>query len=93
MNSTTRQAFVATIPVMTGYLALGFGFGIMLKASGFPVWLAPVISYVPVGTQNSARQGLGKCRFDDERPIMPTHKNSLFLAKIYANRESNSRFA
>ena len=62
MNSTTRQAFVATIPVMTGYLALGFGFGIMLKASGFPVWLAPVMSitmyagamqYVAVGLLSS----------------------------------------
>ena len=62
MSSTTRQAFVATIPVMTGYLALGFGFGIMLKASGFPVWLAPVMSitmyagamqYVAVGLLSS----------------------------------------
>lgn len=44
MSRSTRQAFVATIPVMTGYLALGFGFGIMLNASGFPVWLAPVMS-------------------------------------------------
>ena len=62
MTTTTRQAFVATIPVMTGYLALGFGFGIMLKASGFPVWLAPVMSitmyagamqYVAVGLLSS----------------------------------------
>ena len=46
MNRTVRQAFVETIPVMTGYLALGFGFGIMLKASGYPVWLAMVMSMV-----------------------------------------------
>lgn len=30
MNRTVRQAFWETVPVMTGYLALGFGFGIML---------------------------------------------------------------
>ena len=62
MSQSTRQAFIATIPVMTGYLALGFGFGIMLKASGFPVWLAPVMSitmyagamqYVAVGLLSS----------------------------------------
>ena len=46
MNRTIRQAFLETIPVMTGYLALGFGFGIMLKASGYPVWLAMVMSIV-----------------------------------------------
>ncbi len=62
MNRITRQAFIATIPVLTGYLALGFGFGIMLQASGFPVWLAPVMSitmyagamqYVAVGLLSS----------------------------------------
>ena len=62
MSSPVRQAFVDTIPVLTGYLALGFGFGIMLQASGFPVWLAPVMSitmyagamqYVAVGLLSS----------------------------------------
>ena len=62
MSSPVRQAFVDTIPVLTGYLALGFGFGIMLQAAGFPVWLAPVMSitmyagamqYVAVGLLSS----------------------------------------
>ena len=62
MNSPARQAFIDTIPVLTGYLALGFGFGIMLQAAGFPVWLAPVMSitmyagamqYVAVGLLSS----------------------------------------
>ena len=62
MSSAARQAFIDTIPVMTGYLALGFGFGIMLQTSGFPVWLAPVMSitmysgamqYVAVGLLSS----------------------------------------
>ena len=30
MNRTVRQAFWETVPVMTGHLALGFGFGILL---------------------------------------------------------------
>ena len=62
MSSPVRQAFIDTIPVLTGYLALGFGFGILLQASGFPVWLAPVMSitmyagamqYVAVGLLSS----------------------------------------
>ena len=62
MSRAVRQAFIDTIPVLTGYLALGFGFGILLQASGFPVWLAPVMSitmyagamqYVAVGLLSS----------------------------------------
>lgn len=30
-----KPAFVATLPVLTGYLVLGFGFGIIMKANGF----------------------------------------------------------
>ncbi len=30
-----RRAFIATLPVMTGYLVLGLGFGVVLKAKGF----------------------------------------------------------
>lgn len=34
-----KTAVVSTIPVMTGYLALGFGFGILLAAAGYgPLW-------------------------------------------------------
>lgn len=34
-----KTALVATIPVMTGYLVLGFGFGILLSAAGYgPGW-------------------------------------------------------
>lgn len=46
MNKTVKQAFISTIPVMTGYLALGFGFGIMLKANGFEIYLALMMSLV-----------------------------------------------
>ena len=38
-NSKLKQAFVSTIPVMTGYLVLGFGFGVLLHNAGYgPVW-------------------------------------------------------
>lgn len=34
-----RTAFLDTVPVMTGYVFLGFGFGILMHQSGFgPLW-------------------------------------------------------
>lgn len=38
-KSAFRAAFVDTLPVMTGYLFLGFGFGIFLHENGYgPLW-------------------------------------------------------
>ena len=34
-----KKAFVATLPVLAGYLALGFGFGVLLSTKGFgSIW-------------------------------------------------------
>lgn len=35
MNNTFKKAFIDTIPVMTGYLVLGAGFGILMATNGF----------------------------------------------------------
>lgn len=35
-----RQAWGKTIPVMAGYLVLGMGFGILMKAKGYGMGLA-----------------------------------------------------
>ena len=35
MKKIIRKAFVDTIPVMTGYICLGFGFGILLHSAGY----------------------------------------------------------
>lgn len=34
MKTVLRCAFASTIPVMTGYLVLGFGFGLLLNDAG-----------------------------------------------------------
>ena len=44
MRKVFKQAFWATVPVMTGYLVLGFGFGIVLKSSGYGILLAFLMS-------------------------------------------------
>jgi len=44
MKGIMKKAFSDTIPVMTGYLVLGFGFGIILKSSGYSTVLAFAMS-------------------------------------------------
>ncbi len=44
MKQTLRSAFIATLPVMTGYLVLGFGFGIVLRSAGYGILVAFVMS-------------------------------------------------
>lgn len=62
MKRTFKAALIATIPVLTGYFVLGFGFGIILKAAGYGVVFALAMSlliyagsmqYVAVGLLTS----------------------------------------
>lgn len=39
-----KKAFISTVPVMTGYLVLGMGFGIILKTKGYGVLWAFIMS-------------------------------------------------
>lgn len=39
-----KRAFIDTIPVMTGYLVLGMGFGLVLNAKGYGIWWAFAMS-------------------------------------------------
>lgn len=54
-----KQAFLSTIPVLAGYLVLGFGFGIVMEASGFSLWLAVAMSlFIYAGSMQYAAIGL-----------------------------------
>ena len=44
MKQVVRAALVSTLPVMTGFPVLGFGFGMILKANGFHILLALAMS-------------------------------------------------
>lgn len=39
-----KAAFPHTIPVLTGYLFLGFSYGVLMTTAGFPVWMAVLAS-------------------------------------------------
>jgi 4-azaleucine resistance transporter AzlC len=53
MGSSTEKgrdvlgaAFKASIPVLLGYVTIGFAFGLLLVKSGQPWWLAPLMSVI-----------------------------------------------
>ncbi len=43
---TLKKAFPHTIPVMAGYVFLGITYGILMRTSGFPVWLPTVTALI-----------------------------------------------
>jgi len=54
-----KSALMATVPVLTGYVVLGFGFGIILKANGFSTLLAVAMSvFIYAGSMQYVAIGL-----------------------------------
>ena len=50
-QSTRRRAFIATLPVMAGYLVLGMGFGVILESKGFGVlWALGMSTFIYAGS-------------------------------------------
>ena len=59
MKKVFRPALTATLPVMAGYLILGFGFGIIIKANGYSTALAAAMSiFIYAGSMQYAAIGL-----------------------------------
>ena len=46
-----KAAFVATVPVMAGYLVLGMGFGVLLTSKGYgPLWAIAMSTFIYAGS-------------------------------------------
>jgi 4-azaleucine resistance transporter AzlC len=43
-NKTIKYAFLASLPVMAGYMVLGIGFGVLLQDKGYAWWWATLMS-------------------------------------------------
>ena len=51
MKKFLRQALLDTLPVMTGYVFLGFGFGILMERSGFSwLWAGAMSLFIYAGS-------------------------------------------
>lgn len=43
-----KRAFVATVPVLSGYLVIGLSFGVVLQSRGYgALWSAPSRGWTP----------------------------------------------
>ena len=59
MRKVFKPALTATLPVMAGYLILGFGFGIIIKANGYSTVLAAAMSiFIYAGSMQYVAIGL-----------------------------------
>ena len=59
MTQLLKRALKDTVPVLTGYLVLGFGFGIIMKANGFGIALTAAMSLlIYAGSMQYAAIGL-----------------------------------
>lgn len=59
MKKVVKQAFIDTLPVMTGYLVLGLGFGIIMKTNGYRILLAFAMSlFIYAGSMQYIAIGL-----------------------------------
>ncbi len=58
-KSGLYQAFLDTVPVMTGYLFLGFGFGILMEQNGYGfLWAVAMSLFIYAGSMQYAAVGL-----------------------------------
>ena len=58
-KKTAKTAFFDTIPVMTGYLFLGIGFGIIMQQNGFGLgWAAVMSVFIYAGSMQYVGVGL-----------------------------------
>ena len=59
MKKVLKKAIVSTIPVLTGYLVLGFGFGIILKSYDYGILIACAMSlFIYAGSMQYVAVGL-----------------------------------
>lgn len=55
----TQRAFIDTLPVLTGYMVLGIGFGILMKTNGYEIWHAFAMSlFIYAGSMQYVAIGL-----------------------------------
>lgn len=85
-----KTVIIKTIPVMTGYLVLGLGFGILLEKSGYGVWWALAMSvFIFAGSMQYVAVGLftgGASLFSTALTTLMVNARHLFYGVSMINR-------
>lgn len=51
MKNVIKKAFVSTIPVFSGYIVLGIGFGLLMHSKGLEIqWVFPMSAFIYAGS-------------------------------------------
>ena len=59
MKNTVKDVIKDTIPVIAGYMILGIGFGVIISANGWSMWIAVAMSlFIYAGSMQYAAIGL-----------------------------------
>lgn len=59
MKKALKSAFLDTIPILTGYVCLGFGFGIVMHQAGYGLWWSLAMSlFIYAGSMQYVTVGL-----------------------------------
>lgn len=59
MKKILKDAFVKTLPIMAGYIVLGFGFGIILQKNGYGIfWAIAMSTFIYAGSMQYVAVGL-----------------------------------
>lgn len=72
-----KIAFIDSIPVLSGYIVLGIGFGILLVKAGIPLIFAPIMSFLIYG---GSAQYVGVSLIENGASLI-----SIFLTTIAVN--------
>ena len=58
-SKTISKAFYLSLPVLSGYLVLGFGFGVLMQKNGFsPLWTLAMSAFIYAGSMQYVAIGL-----------------------------------
>lgn len=59
MKKLVKKCFIDTLPIMAGYVVLGIGFGVVLKAAGYGLgWALAMSLFIYAGSMQYAMVGL-----------------------------------
>lgn len=81
MNRLFLKAFKTSLPVLTGYVAIGIAFGLFVTGSGYPYWLSPLMGVI---TFTGAGQFMAIGLFIADTSLAPLLLTQLALAVRHA---------